>query len=101
MSDDGKVVSIFDRKVVDAPVTEFDLREVRAAAIKQLEQIVTEFRNGELNGFAIVCTRDGGGTMHDFSEEVHAIPIEYLGAISRLQHHINLTMDYSDEADPE
>ena len=95
-----RVVDLNGRPINVTPEEE-NLIAMREEAIAQLEDIVESFRQGQMNGFAMVFTLSNGGGGSVMSGEPMEIPIEYLGALQRLCHRINRVMDYNEELDDE
>lgn len=95
-----RVVDLSGRPINVTPEEE-NLIAMREAAIEQLEEIIEGFRQGQMNGFAMVFTMSNGGGGSVMSEEASCLPIEYLGALARIGHRINRVMDYNEDLDDE
>lgn len=93
MSSDRNVISIFSREPVSSELESEELVEQRERAAQSLEKIATELRAGVMNDYVIIMSLPCGGMMSEFGSDVHAIPINYIGALQRAIHKINTDMD--------
>lgn len=89
-----RVVDIFTKREIQPGALDQDLADMRERGAKQLEEIVADMRAGQIMGFAIAFSFVGGGTGSVCSDDVATMPIEYLGALDRLKHRINLEQDF-------
>jgi len=93
VADEPKVVALFSKRPIEISPLDQEMDEFRQQAITELEEIIDLFRKGELVGFAMVFTYTDGGSGSAVSAEVQHTPIEFIGALERVKHKINLQAD--------
>lgn len=76
-----------------AEIVELKARPARviASVVKRLEEILAEAKEGKIQSVAIACIHDTGEAGASWSETDNFSAL--LGAITRLQHRINVNQD--------
>lgn len=92
-----RVVSIFDRAPISDTVNNEEDAQYQEMMIAQMEDLLTDMRNGAFKGFAMALVGADSLPSTVCSDHVALAPFMYLGGLSRLAHRINAEQDATRE----